>query len=73
MAVEHQIAIIYAVTNGYLDDVEPSGVREWETDFHQFLNAQHEALLTAIRTKKELEDELTAELKNAVERFKALE
>ncbi len=73
MAVEHQIAIIYAVTNGYLDDVEPAGVREWETDFHQFLSAQHEALLTAIRTKKQLDDELTAELKNAVERFRALE
>ncbi len=70
--VTNQIAIIYAVTNGYLDDVEPSKVKEWEKDFHQFLEAKHEKLLKAIRTKRTLDDERTAELRSAIEGFKAL-
>ncbi len=72
MRVEQQIAIIYAVTNGYLDDVDVTKVRQWEADLHQFLDAKHTALLKAIRTKKTLDDELTAELRKAIEEFKAL-
>jgi F-type H+-transporting ATPase subunit alpha len=40
MPVEKQIAIIYAVTNGYLDDVDMRGVRQWERDFHEFVDAK---------------------------------
>ncbi len=72
MPVVNQIAIIYAVTNGHLDDVEPGKVKEWEKDFHQFLRAKHEKLLTAIRTQRTLDDELTAALREAIDGFKAL-
>jgi F-type H+-transporting ATPase subunit alpha len=72
MSVENQIAIIYAVTNGFLDDVEPSQVRASEKDFHEFLSAKHGKLLAAIRTKKVLDDEVTASLRTAIEEFKAL-
>ena len=70
--VERQVAIIYAVTNGYLDDVEVSQIRKWERDFLSFLDASHGAVLSGIKTKKALDDDLTAKLKAAIAQFKPL-
>ena len=39
--VEKQVAIIYAVTNGYLDDVDVKHIRQWERDFLDYLEASH--------------------------------
>ncbi len=73
MPVENQICIIYAVTNGYLDDVEPGGVHQWETDFHEFMGAKHPETLRTIKTKRTLDDELIAGLERAIEEFRAIE
>jgi F-type H+-transporting ATPase subunit alpha len=73
MPVEEQIAIIYAVTNGYLDDVAPDKVRGWENDFREFLRAQRPEVMERIRTKKKLDDDLIADLKAAIDAFRALE
>ncbi|MFQ6045996.1 MAG: F0F1 ATP synthase subunit alpha [Gemmatimonadales bacterium] len=73
MPVEKQVISIYAVTNGYLDDVDAARVREWERDFHDFMDARHPEVLKAIRTRKALDDELTAQLTKAIQEFKALE
>ncbi|HEX9579927.1 MAG TPA: F0F1 ATP synthase subunit alpha [Gemmatimonadales bacterium] len=73
MPVEKQISIIFAVTNGYLDDVKVNDIRQWERDFHQFMEARHPELLRTIRTQRTLSDELTAQLRSAVEAFKKLE
>src|SRR5512143_3140580 len=54
--VEKQVAIIYAVTNGHLDDVEVKDIRKWEADFLDFLASAHPAVLEGIRTKKALDD-----------------
>ena len=72
MAVEQQICIIFAVTNGYLDDVDPGKVRLWERDFSAFLDARHEKLMTALRTKKVLDEAAEQSLRKAIEEFKAL-
>jgi hypothetical protein len=45
MPVEHQVAIIYALTNGYLDGVDLPQVRVWERDFHVYLRTQHAGVL----------------------------
>ncbi len=39
MPVEQQVMIIYAVTNGFIDDVPVANVREWESGFHEFMAA----------------------------------
>ena len=70
MPVEKQVAIIYAVTNGYLDDVQVPHIRQWERDFLDYLEAQHPAILTDLRTKKALDDDLTNRLKAAIAAFK---
>jgi F-type H+-transporting ATPase subunit alpha len=70
--VEKQVAIIFAVTNGFLDDVQVPNIRQWERDFLDYLEAQHPAVLTDLRTKKALDDDLTGRLKGAIAKFKPL-
>ena len=70
--VEKQVAIIFAVTNGYLDDLQVPHIRQWERDFLDYLEAQHPGVLNDIRTKKALDDDLTGRLKAAITAFKPL-
>ena len=70
--VEKQVVIIYAVTNGYLDDVDVPNIRQWERDFLDYLEASHPAVLKDIRTKKALDDDLTNRLKGAITAFKPM-
>jgi F-type H+-transporting ATPase subunit alpha len=70
--VEQQVMIIYAVTNGHLDDVDVEKVRAWEAGFQDYMKASHAAIGDEIRTKKALGDELAGKLKAAIEQYKAL-
>jgi F-type H+-transporting ATPase subunit alpha len=72
MPVEEQVAIIWAVTNGHLDAVDVKHIRQWERDFLLYLRTTHEAVLTVIRTKKTLDDDVTGKLKAAVAAFMPL-
>ncbi|MFZ5982357.1 MAG: F0F1 ATP synthase subunit alpha [Patescibacteria group bacterium] len=70
MAVENQVAILYAVTNGFLDDVEVEKVGKWEKDFHKYLATQGKEALEAISEKKELTDEVVSMLEKTIKDFK---
>ncbi len=72
VAVERQVAIIYAVTEGYLDDVDVSHIRQWERDFLGYLDASHPDILKGIKTRKALDDQLSGSLKAAIGQFKPL-
>ena len=72
MPVEQQVMIIYAVTNGFLDDIEPAKIRAWEQGFHEFMAAQHKSLVDDIRTKRALTDDITPRLKKAIEEYKGV-
>jgi F-type H+-transporting ATPase subunit alpha len=72
MPVELQIMIIFAVTNGLLDDVPIEQIRDWERGFLDFMGAQHPQIGEEIRTRRAFNDELTTRLKQAVEAYKAL-
>jgi F-type H+/Na+-transporting ATPase subunit alpha len=62
MPVENQVAVIYAVTNGYLDEVAIEHLRAWELGFHEHLRAHCSDLLETIRTKKDLSEDVTKAL-----------
>ena len=70
LPVERQVAILWAVTNGHLDDVPTSRVKEFETGFYRFLDSTHGDLLPAIAKEKALSDEMIAQLKDAVGDYK---
>jgi F-type H+-transporting ATPase subunit alpha len=70
MPVEQQVMIIYAVTNGHLDDVPVNRIREWEHQFHEFMTARFSQVGNKIRTEKVLSKEIEAELKKGIDAFK---
>jgi F-type H+/Na+-transporting ATPase subunit alpha len=69
MPVENQVAVIYAVTNGYLDKVDVDKVRVWELGFHQDMSARHQDVLDELRTGGALTDSLTERLVNAIKAY----
>jgi F-type H+-transporting ATPase subunit alpha len=69
LAVEEQVAVIYAGTRGYLDKVPTNQVRRFEEELLGRLHSKHQDLLDAIRTGKALTDEVEAQLKAALESF----
>jgi F-type H+-transporting ATPase subunit alpha len=70
MPFEQQAMIIYAVTNGFLDDVDTARVRDWETGFHAFMKKEFPQVGDRIRTEKAISKDTEAELKRAIELYK---
>jgi F-type H+/Na+-transporting ATPase subunit alpha len=72
MPVEQQVMVIYAVTNGFIDDVEVNAIRAWEKGFHEFMAAQYPQVGERIRTEKVLSKETEADFKRAIDEYKKL-
>ena len=70
LAVEKQILIIYAVTNGFVDDYPVDKVSQYEKELYSFFDSNYSNLLDEIKTKKVISDELEASVKNALEELK---
>lgn len=70
MAVEEQVVTIFTAVNGYLDDVELSKVKKFESEFLQYLRSSRPQILEGIRNEKVLSDQLTEQLKAALAEFK---
>lgn len=69
LRVEEQVAVIFAGTSGYLDNMPLDRVRPFEQGLLDFLNSSHADVLDTIRTSKELSDDTRARLKSAVDAF----
>ncbi|MDD5464430.1 MAG: F0F1 ATP synthase subunit alpha, partial [Candidatus Moranbacteria bacterium] len=70
MVVEHQVAILYALTNGFLDDVAVEEIKTWEKDFHKYLDSNAKELIALISEKKELSEDVISALEKAIKEFK---
>ncbi|HLX44627.1 MAG TPA: F0F1 ATP synthase subunit alpha [Bryobacteraceae bacterium] len=68
--VEKQILIIYAGTNGFLDDLPVEQCRPFEEGLSRFIENAHPGLLPSIREKKNLDDDLKAKMTSAIKEFK---
>ena len=69
--VEEQVAVMWAMQNGYLDPVPVDRVKEYQIKLQDWLQTRKEGLLGAIREKKELDKDLESQLKAALDEFKA--
>ncbi len=69
LPVERQIAIIFAGTNGYLDKIDVSEVRAFESELYRFIETRYPQVFTGIAEKKQLDDQLKAALDGAVKEF----
>jgi F-type H+-transporting ATPase subunit alpha len=70
LPVERQVAIVYAGTNGYLDDMPTESVRRFEEGFYEFLDKEFADMMHDLKSKYELTDAIEAKLKQAVEQYK---
>jgi F-type H+/Na+-transporting ATPase subunit alpha len=68
--VEKQVMIIFAGTNGYLDDLRVEDVRRFEAELYKFLDNSKPDLMKAIREKRELTDEIKKQVTDALKEFK---
>jgi len=70
LPVEKQIAIIFAGTNGLLDDIAVADCRAFETELYRFIDNAHPGIWQQIRDKKQFDDALKAELTKAIKELK---
>ena len=70
LSMEQQASIMFALVNGYLDDVEVPKVIAFESAFHDFMGSNHASLLESIAKEKAITDEIESSLKAAIEEFK---
>ncbi len=69
MAVEQQIAVIWAATNGFIDEIPVDRVRSWESQFVEYLQSAGHDLMSTIKEKRALDDDITASLRSMTEEF----
>ncbi|MFQ6618332.1 MAG: F0F1 ATP synthase subunit alpha [Fidelibacterota bacterium] len=72
MPFERQIAIIFAGTGGYLDDLPAKELKKFEKEYLEFLETQHPQILNEIADKKEISDSLWEEMGNVLTQFKRI-
>jgi F-type H+-transporting ATPase subunit alpha len=70
LPVEKQVLIIYAGTTGVLDDLPLDKIRAFEDGLYRFVENAHPAMLTTIRDKKSLDDELKKKMDSALQEYK---
>ena len=64
--VEHQVCILYAVTNGYMNEVAVDQIAEFELQLRELMNNRYENVLQSIKTSGKLEESAEESLKAAL-------
>lgn len=76
VTLERQIALVFAATNGYLDEIPVELCREFELEYLELMETKHKALLFSIVEVKDLNDQIKKDLNEVLssftERFKAI-
>jgi F-type H+/Na+-transporting ATPase subunit alpha len=70
VSFEHEVQILFAAVNGFLDDVPVEKVRPFETALYSFMDSNHPEIGGEIKEKMILSGELEAKMKNAITEFK---
>src|SRR3982751_1217133 len=68
--IEEQVAVMWAMQNGYLDAVPVDRVKEYQLKLQDYLQTRKASLLQKIREKKEVDKDLEAQMKAALDEFK---
>ena len=70
LSLAEEVAILYALTRGFLDDVPVDKIRDFELGLRKFMKSNHPQLIEAIHTKKELTPEIDEGLRTMIKTFK---
>jgi F-type H+/Na+-transporting ATPase subunit alpha len=71
MTVAQMAVVLFAVTQGYIDDVDVKKVQSFEQSLHATMKAKYGALLDEINAKPEYNDDIERKLRAALDDFKA--
>ena len=71
LPAEKQVIILFAGTQGYLDDIRVPSIRAFEDGLYKYLDSGQTALMNDIATKKALDDDLKRRIGNALKEYKA--
>ena len=72
MTAEKEVMILFAGTFGYLDEWPVEAVSEYEKQMIEFMSSKHSDLLSEVKDKKEISDELEEKIKTALDEFKGI-
>jgi len=72
LAVERQVLIIYAGTNGFVDELPVTALKKYEQDLYSFIDSRHPDVFADILKKRELDGDLRGKLNKALEEFKGI-
>ena len=70
IANEKQVAIIFAANNGFMDELPVAVLKRYETELYSFFDNRQAELLTELRDKKAIDDDLKKRMLSALEQFK---
>ena len=72
LPVEKQILVIYAATNGYVDQYPVDALSRYEQELYAFVEARHPALYSELREKKTITDEVADRVNKVLDEFKGV-
>ncbi len=72
MPVEKQVAIIFAATNGFVDEYDVRALAEYERQYLSYLESSHPEVLQEIKEKKVISGDLEAKMKQILQEFKGV-
>ena len=72
LPVEKQVLIIYAGTNGFIDELPLTTLKKYERELYSFIESKHPDVFADILKKRELDGDLRAKINKALEEFKAV-
>jgi F-type H+/Na+-transporting ATPase subunit alpha len=72
LPVERQILIIYAGTNGFVDELPATALKKYEQELYSFIESRHPDIFADILKKRELDGDLRAKMNKALEEFKGV-
>ncbi len=70
MSMVEQVSVLFAATQGYIDDIPVESIRKFEEEFLRYLNDRKADVKKELADKKAIDDDLKAKLIAAVEDFK---
>ncbi len=70
MSMVEQVAVLFAATQGFIDDVPVEAIKKFEQEFLRFMNDSKTAIMKELSDKKAIDDDLKAKLTQAIEDFK---
>ena len=72
LSLDKEAAVLYAATQGYMDDISVERILQFEKEFLEFMDSNHPEILRSIADTRDFTEENEAALKKAIDDFKQL-